>query len=196
MQNRFVLSGIPSKVRYRCGAEDDFRMMVEESTCWIDRFAWIEDCGDELVAAIELNLENVRDQAVAKFDGQEMSLPTHDICFVARAAPATSEQSELLLKACAENGKLISDEQELLQTIQFNTSAQHNREISLHIHRTTEGGTGSETWKGGLLLAQQICCWATKKQGDKVDGTGIRSFDKFFSDKDVLELGAGSAGFP
>ena len=186
MQNRFVLTGLPRKLRSTEGAQEELQEYVEEETCWIDRFAWIQEAGAEhLTAGVELDLENVRDQAVSDLDGREIQLSLSDLIFTAHAAAATSAQSDRLVELCADNGKELHGE--MLQSIDLDSSH------TLQVHRTLEGGTGSEAWKGGLLLARQICWWFEEKQKHP---NAVNVVDTLFDNKNVLELGAGSAGLP
>jgi predicted nicotinamide N-methyase len=184
MQNRFVVTGLPRKLRSTEGAQEELQEYVEEETCWIDRFAWIQEEGAEyLTAGIELDLENVRNQAVSDLDGRAIQLT--DLSFIAHAAAATSAQSDRLVELCVGNGKELRGD--MLQSIHLHGSH------TLQVHRTLEGGTGSEVWKGGLLLARQICWWFEEKEKHP---NAVNMVDTLFDNKNILELGAGSAGLP
>jgi predicted nicotinamide N-methyase len=184
MQNRFVLSGLPRELRSTEGAQEELQEYVEEETCWIDRFAWIQEAGAKyLTAGVELDLENIRNQAVSDLDGREIQLS--DLSFTAHAAAATSAQSDRIVELCADNGKELHGD--VLQSIHLHSNH------TLQIHRTLEGGTGSETWKGGLLLARKICWWFEEKQKNP---NAANMVDTLFDNNNILELGAGSAGLP
>lgn len=186
MQNRFVLTGLPRELRSTQGAQEEFQEYVEDETCWIDRFAWIQEAGAEyLTAGVELDLENVRNQAVSDLDGREIQLSLSDLSFTAHAAAATSAQSDRLVELCADNGKELRGD--MLQSIHLHSSH------TLQVHRTLEGGTGSEVWKGGLLLARQMCWWFEEKQKHP---NAVNMVDTLFAKQNILELGAGSAGLP
>eukprot|EP00798_Chlamydomonas_sp_ICE-L_P004770 gene4770-34527_t len=172
MQNRFVIH-VPSSARSTPGAEEELKEYVEDQTCWMDRFAWIEDHGSVAVAAIELNLENVRDRAVAELDGCELALCGGSVRFTARAAPATSDQSARLLNCCPDNGKGGEGGVPLQQ-------------IRLGSH---DCGPGE-----GVTLQTGL---EQEERGSKNSSrVAVPTFEKLFSGRNVLELGAGSAGLP
>mmetsp|Transcript_53854 Transcript_53854/g.114404 ORF Transcript_53854/g.114404 Transcript_53854/m.114404 type:complete len:397 (-) Transcript_53854:125-1315(-) len=88
MQNRLVLTGIPSAVPRLPKASDSLKNWVEDRACWIDRFAFLSarsansaaDDNDNdggrhaRAAAVELHIENVRDKAVKSLDGTVISM--------------------------------------------------------------------------------------------------------------------------
>jgi hypothetical protein len=193
MQNRFVLTGLPSELGSTDGAQEEFQEYVEDETCWIDRFAWIQEAGaTTLTAGMELDLENVRNQAVSDLNGREIQLAHCGCSFTAHAAAATSAQSDRIVELCADNGK--ERHGDMLQTIPIDSNNLHT---TLQVHRTKEGGTGAEVWKGGLLLARQICWWFEQKQNHaKADVNSTMVVDTLFHNQKILELGAGSAGLP
>jgi tRNA1(Val) A37 N6-methylase TrmN6 len=193
MQNRFVLTGLPRELGSTDGAQEEFQEYVEDETCWIDRFAWIQEAGDEtLTAGMELDLENVRNQAVSDLNGRTIQLTNCGCSFTAHAAAATSAQSDRIVELCADNGK--ERHGDMLQTIPIDS----NNHTTLQVHRTKEGGTGAEVWKGGLLLARQICWWFEQKQQNQSKDavTTTMVVDTLFHNQKILELGAGSAGLP
>lgn len=74
MQNRLAVSGIPSIVPRLPNAANSIRELIEEHGCWDDRFAFLVpsshgEGANSIVAAAELHLENVRDDAVRSIDG-------------------------------------------------------------------------------------------------------------------------------
>ena len=91
MQNRLVITGIPSSVPSLPFANEALRDLVEEHGCWVDRFAFIidqnqkdEDGREEhgpcqsVVAVAELHIENIRDRAVKKLNGLSITLQSDE----------------------------------------------------------------------------------------------------------------------
>ena len=172
MQNRFTLTGVPRAARRRA---EEVRELVEDEVCWVDRMAVLEDGA----LALELNLENMRDVAIAALDGRELSLPAIErdlpLTFHVHAAPATPAQSAELLEKAPSNGKTPGDppvpetsvgpetpeggpEERRPQTVRLCAGP---RAVSLHVQHPIgrEGGTGAHLWSGGVMLAQHICHW-------------------------------------
>ena len=124
MQNRFVLSGIPSFVPTLSQSIHSIRDVVEENSCWVDRIAFLPTTttttANTVECCIELHLENVRDCAIASLNDQILVMNRIDgtlveeknvkkkknnkkkniIWFQIKAYPSTIEQSERLLELC------------------------------------------------------------------------------------------------
>jgi len=112
MQNRFVLSDIPLSISRLPKAKDSLKDLVEENSCWVDRFAFLtcnNSDNDCCIVAIELHIENVRDKAIATLDGMIVSMDEEgNICdnddngcisFKLRARPASISDHNLYYKA-------------------------------------------------------------------------------------------------
>ena len=188
MQNRFVLSGIPSIVPTLSKSIDSIRDIVEEQSCWVDRIAFLptSTTTSTVECCIELHLENERDCAIASLHNQMIVLNRMDgtrmeeeessnkkkkniIWFQIKAYPSTIEQSQRLLELCPtlendddNNKDCHYNLKSRIQTVSFSNG------IHLTISQTTTtngimerqcGGTGAEVWRGGYLLALQISSW-------------------------------------
>jgi len=86
------------------------------------------------------------------------------------------------------------------QTLKLNILGKEDRvdtSILLTIRKSKEhGGTGTYPWRGGLILADQICHWAGEYTNRKeIDENKYFSM-LFGNNKTVIELGAGSSGLP
>lgn len=215
MQNRLVLLDLPQDIPRRANSADALRDLVEEHGCWVDRFAFLCEEGEEgeeeedtavrvgVIAAIELHLENVRDHAVKKLDGMRVTIDeagdivvaaddsdtrtrgSKDITFRIRAAPATISQSSQLVELCP----LEDDDGERIQTLHL------PNDVHLTIARSTiGGGTGADPWRGGILLSKLICSWSDVF--NVYDIQNLPSLKELFHSKDIIELGAGSSGLP
>lgn len=182
---------------------------------------------DAIIAAIELHLENLRDSAVDKLDGMMITLDevsgeevpasgasavrerdgtstvdgSSAVTFQVRASAATAEQSGRLVELCP----LEDDAGERIQTLHL------PGDIGLTVGRSTcGGGTGAEPWRGGILLANVLCSWASATSttigndvvviddddDDAIHNDNMPTFRAMFHDKEVIELGAGAAGLP
>lgn len=215
MQNHLVLTRIPPSVPRLPHAAVSLRDLIEEHGCWVDRFAFLSaptdesltSDGEDVTAAAELHIENVRDDAVQSLDGLIVTLDgsgclvsaTKDdrgisceggdtIQFEIHAAPATLVQSKQLTDQCP----IEKDDNENILEMKIQTLFLPINDMSLTVRSNIEkgGGTGSTPWRGGLLLSQQICQWYDKQKISPVD------FNSLFCDKLVLELGAGCSGLP
>ena len=210
MQNRLVLTRIPPLVPPLPHAAESLRDLIEEHGCWVDRFAFLctsDDDADDVIAAAELHIENVRDDAVRSLDRLTVTLDESGcrvlatkenqsntrkskdtIQFQIRAAPATSVESKQLVDKC----HIKKEDNENTTGMKNQTLFIPINDISLTVRCDIEkgGGTGSTPWRGGLLLSQQICHWHEAQQISVVD------FNSLFCDKIVLELGAGCSGLP
>ena len=229
MQNRFVLSGIPVSVPKLPNAADNFRDLIEDHGCWVDRFTFLnnqknskEENNDiTIVAAAELHIENVRDRAVKSLDGLIIVLrkgcgdihwsgqledknesyddPKKFVSFQIRAFPANLAQSELLIQQCPflETGFEDSNFEEKMTKQHFKLSY----DFELFVQKSNKpGGTGTNPWRGGVILATHLFHWFQrnkitaydyqKKVNEDID------FTILFKKKKVLELGAGSTSLP
>ena len=264
MQNRLVLTGIPSTVPTLPNAINSLRDLVEEHACWVDRFIFLptntntDDKDNEnenenenestVVAAAELHIENVRDRAIRSLDRLTVLLTssgdvhashkhnhgtdneneddndnewaeskngTKLLSFQIRAFPANVTQSERLIELCS---SLDSDLEDTAADKKMeNQLLKLPCDIELVVQRSNEaGGTGTNPWRGGVILATQICVWfkfmLIDTEKEKLDnenqyeytstGTGTHTtgrgvdFKSLFEHRIVLELGAGSAGLP
>ena len=120
-----------------------------------------------------------------------------DLRFVAHVAAATAAQSAELVARCPDNGKkhaLAGDknEQERVRTLSLRagrpSSSSATKPLTLRVHLgSAEGGTGSETWKGGIMLAELL--HARLASGDRL-------FASLVNGADVIELGAGCSALP
>jgi len=234
MQNRLVLTGIPSSVPSLPNAADALRDLVEEHGCWVDRFAFLDDhdgegedgAGTGTYAAVELHIENVRDRAVDALDGLTIVLDNEGnmivnenngehgavedddghttseseseqlVSFTIHASSATLSQARRLIELCP-----LDDDDEVAKDRMSIQSLKLPNGLELAVRRSEEsGGTGTDPWRGGLILARHICMWLDKEyivscKEDSEDSMGLSS-RILFHNKDVMELGAGSAGLP
>mmetsp|Transcript_23624 Transcript_23624/g.51155 ORF Transcript_23624/g.51155 Transcript_23624/m.51155 type:complete len:385 (-) Transcript_23624:20-1174(-) len=225
MQNRLVLTGIPSSVPRLPNALDSLKEFVEDHACWVDRFAFLtassanteqdDTASSSCVAAVELHIENVRDKAVKSLDGLVISMDLEgdiiegnnehnikSISFQIHAQPATRAQATELIQKCPIQSDDAAAENRMekqkLQLPLFDDT------IALTVRKSDEhGGTGTFPWRGGLILSRQICHWAArveepcKPADENSDGKVFRiDFKALFCSKKVLELGAGAAGLP
>ncbi len=187
------------------------------------------DNNDEIVvAAAELHIENVRDRAVRLLNGLHVELDykgdliasyygsgsykrDHNdfiteegrgkcVKFQIRAFPANAAQSSELVELCQSIDGELDDtaaqkvmEKQLLQL-------PGNIEVVVRCSRES-GGTGSNPWRGGVILATQVCFWCNEEsikliqKGESIHPFNI-NFGDLFENKKCLELGAGSAGLP
>jgi predicted nicotinamide N-methyase len=218
MQNRLAVSGIPSIVPRLPNAANSIRELIEEHGCWVDRFAFLvpsshHESANSIVAAAELHLENVRDDAVRSIDGlvvldeagvllsaakssddSSNSSQNHHcrdedtIRFITYAAPATPLQSKQLIQ----QSPIDSEDDDLTIALEKQTLTLPINKIKLTVRSSLQGGgTGSKPWRGGLLLSHQICHWYQQK-----DNAADIDFCSLFHDKTILELGAGCSGLP
>lgn len=225
MQNRLIFTGIPSTVPTLPNASHSLRDLVEEHACWVDRFAFLptnEENESTCVAAAELHIENVRDRAIKSLDRLTIFLTSSGdvhashkndtdfknkwaenkdgkklLSFQIRAFPANLSQSKRLIELSSPIGSDLEE-----------TSAEKKMEsqllklpceIEIVVQRSNKaGGTGTNPWRGGVILAAQICVWFNSIVTEKSDNkfTTEVDFKSLFKHKSVLELGAGSAGLP
>lgn len=235
MQNRLVLTGIPSSIPRLPNAADALRDLVEEHGCWVDRFTFLSgentdnSNATKVVAAAELHIENVRDRAVRSLDrlhvvlncsgdihwsghsnnkGSSNDQLTSNECaagndaktllsFQIRAFPANLAQSKQLVERCrsldSELEDVAAEKKMEKQTLKLPC------DIELVVRRSNEsGGTGTNPWRGGVILATQICLWFGGEdiKTDQDRAAGVIDFKSLFEKKTVLELGAGSASLP
>jgi len=215
MQNRFVICDIPVSINRLPKAKDSLRDLVEENSCWVDRFAFLtcnSDNDDCCVAAVELHIENVRDKAIATLDGMIVSMDEEGninnnndndngcISFKLHARPASILESTQLVQLCPIESDDVENESQMeKQTLKLLVQGKDNIDTSilLTIRKSiTHGGIGTYPWRGGLILANQICHWVgeyTKRK--EIDENNYFSI-LFGNNKTVLELGAGSSGLP
>lgn len=209
MQNRLAISGIPASIPGLPNAADSLRDLIEDHGCWVDRFAFLEpsaDC-DIVVAAAELHIENVRDDAVKSLDeltivldesglllsssrGAILQNTPYDckhILFSIGAAPATALQSKQLILKCP----IQYEDDEHMIAMEKQTLIIADIQLTVRCNIRDGGGTGSTPWRGGLLLAHQVYHWFHHR--DNLAGV---DFDSFFRNKTVLELGAGVSALP
>jgi len=181
MQNRFTLSPVPSSLLLSSPSLlESFRCHIEDNSTFLDRLSVIPS-GDRCVG--ELNLENYREVLIGHFEENPVvelwegeGKRRRRVKFTVRARRATEEESKYLLSSCPSNGK--EGEGERLG-LDWNG-------IKIHIPGK-EGGTGSELWRGGILLSRMIpeICDAFLKP---LPSGGRR--------RRVIELGAGCCGLP
>lgn len=194
MQNRIVLSNIPAIVPKLPNSLDALRDVLEDHGCWVDRIAYLPE-GNAIVA--EFHIENVRDLAIQSLNqnNQNILLNNHgDLCsqngnisFIPCASAATKRQSQFLLDQCPMKNQ---DDEKNPQILRL----PYNIEIAVH-HSEELAGTGSDPWRGGVILAQHIVKWYEMEQLVEADGDVV-SFESLFRSKRILELGAGSSGLP
>jgi len=162
------------------------------------------------VAAAELHIENVRDRAVAALDGLSLTLAPDGaaegarvgpeggaaaVSFTIRASPADRDQARRLVElcppddgGCGGNAGSAGGGRTAVRQLVFPDGT------ALTVRRGEEGGgTGTDPWRGGLLLAQHIWAWIG---GAAVAPAGGLSAGTLFRDRHVVELGAGSACLP
>lgn len=179
------------------------------------------------VVVLELHIENVRDRAVKSLDNLSIVFNVNGIgeilwsghqnskdslygetcnevtgdeghmqSFQIRSFPANSEQSKKLIELCPKINSELADvaweqkmEKQLLKL---------PCDIELIVRRSVvPGGTGTNPWRGGVILATQICIWSSI---ERIDAQPQEMFDidfrSLFERQTVLELGAGSTALP
>ena len=118
-----------------------------------------------------MHIENVRDKAIATLDGMIVSMDEEgNICnndnigcisFKLHARPASIPESSQLLQRChIESDDVEAESQMEKQTLNLHILRKDNIDTSilLTIRKSiTHGGTGTYPWRGGLILANQIC---------------------------------------
>ena len=222
MQNRFCLHGIPKYVREDPEVEEVFKNLIEDCSCFLDHFEWLDALDTDLnvpitlitpgftdkkrkrdevcySACMELNLENFRTRIINYFNENEVVLKEFNIRFHVRAAIATSDEiASMLIKCNLDNHTTVVKENKF-QTIYYYHGCIPDKTISITLNHTigTGGGTGSETWRGGALLAEQLCLWLGNGIDSKCNESELHMNMKcLFENMDIMELGAGSAGLP
>ena len=134
------------------------------------------------------------------------------ITFQIRAFPANAAQSRQLVELYHSlDSELEDKDAEKKMEKQILKLPFPCNDIELVVRRSDEsGGTGSNPWRGGVILAMQICLWFGGGDEDNIQfeqekaGTGsgagagkcVIDFKSLFEKKLVLELGAGSASLP
>ena len=224
MQNRLIFTGIPSTVPTLPNSTHSLRDLVEEHACWVDRFAFLptnEENESTCVAAAELHIENVRDRAIKSLDRLTIFLTSNGdvhashkndtefknkwtenkdgkklLSFQIRAFPANLSQSKRLIELSSPLDSDLEDAEKKMESQLLKLPC----EIELVVQRSNEaGGTGTNPWRGGVILAAQICVWFNSIVTEKLDDNKFTTevdFMSLFKHKSVLELGAGSAGLP
>ena len=221
MQNRLVVVDIPPSITRLPNASLALRDLVEEHGCWVDRFAFLPSKRDATKnkAAFELHIENVRDKAVKSLnnlmimcneDGEiiwsghtdtkkQLSMKEEIQPFKIRSFPANATQSKKLIELCPSINSELDDVDTAWEEKMKKQLLKLPCDVQLIVRRSDEsGGTGSNPWRGGLILATQLCIWSSKPRIEVEDMTtcGVITFEKLFNGKIVLELGAGSSGLP
>ncbi|CAM9132087.1 unnamed protein product, partial [Heterosigma akashiwo] len=118
------------------------------------------------------------------------------ISFYIQANATTVEESKSFTRSCTElepdpdqlNGRRKMADQTLLFPSGLELAVKSSE---------NGGGTGKHPWRGGLILARQICSWFEGQSWNNSIAENLDiSVSSFFEGKSIHELGAGSAGLP
>lgn len=183
-----------------------------------------------VVVAAELHIENIRDRAVRSLDGMKVFMDEDGaiircnvknrkctFAFTIRAHPANKAQSaELIRKSPLTSDDDAGEKRMEKQMLRLplglpslpDEKSGNSSSIELAVQKSKEpAGTGTYPWRGGYILARQICHWASEA-AEQITATtmGRESTHEcigndyflllFCNGKEVLELGAGAAGLP
>ncbi|KAL3782769.1 hypothetical protein HJC23_003090 [Cyclotella cryptica] len=223
MQNRLVITGIPSSVPHLPNAAAALRDLIEDHVCWVDRFAFLSPRKTKthidihaVAAAAELHIENVRDCAVRHLNGLTVVLDENGclystskgdgnvMSFTSRGSDDCKGRTSFTIGACAASPM---QSKQLIQQCPIQHDYDDAKDKSMEkqvLHLPLDGIEliVKSSIKNGVGTGSTPWRggWLFSQQichwfceQDSSDGV---NFDSLFLGKKVLELGAGSTGLP